>query len=83
VCTVSINEKLYLIEISLCWYAYQAITKQDPGFPLTTGMNGLKVNYKLGREVAAEMSVVGFVAPVLNPKTANKRHVEDVGADDM
>ncbi len=46
-------------------------------------MNGLKVNYKLGREVAVEMSVVGFVAPVLNPKTRHKRHKEDVGADDM
>jgi hypothetical protein len=32
-------------------------------------MNGLKVNYKLGREVAAAMSVVFFVVPVLNPKT--------------
>jgi hypothetical protein len=47
------------------------------------GMNGLEVNYKLGREVAAEMSVVGFAVPVLNPKTANKRHAEDVGAEDM
>ncbi len=28
-------------------------------------MNGLEVNYKLGREVAAEMSVVGFEVPVL------------------
>jgi hypothetical protein len=46
-------------------------------------MNGLKVNYKLGRDVAAKMSVVGFAAPVLNPKTRNKRHKEDVGADDM
>jgi hypothetical protein len=46
-------------------------------------MNGLKVNYKLGREIAAKMSVVGFAAPVLNPKTANKRHAEDVGADNM
>jgi hypothetical protein len=46
-------------------------------------MNGLKVNYKLGREVAARMAVVSFVAPVLNLKTANKRHAEGVGADDM
>jgi hypothetical protein len=46
-------------------------------------MNGLKVNYKLGREVAAKMSVVGFAVPVLNPKTRNKRHEEDVGADNM
>jgi hypothetical protein len=43
-------------------------------------MNGLKVNYKLGREVAAALSVVGFVVPVLNP---NKRHDKDVGADNM
>jgi hypothetical protein len=50
---------------------------------LTTGMNGLEVYYKLGREVAAKMAVVGFVAIVLYPKTANKRHVEGVGADDM
>jgi hypothetical protein len=50
---------------------------------LTTGMNGLEVNYKLGREVAAKMSVVGFAAPVMNPKTANKRHAEEVGADIM
>ena len=49
----------------------------------TTGMNRLEVNYELVREMAAKMSVVGFAAPVLNPKTANKRHAEDVGADDM
>jgi hypothetical protein len=47
------------------------------------GMNGLKVNYKLGREVADEMPVVGFEAPVLNPQTRNERHKEDVGTDDM
>jgi hypothetical protein len=46
-------------------------------------MNGLKINYKLGREVAAEMSVVGFEVPVLNPQTRNKRHEEDARADDM
>jgi hypothetical protein len=45
-------------------------------------MNGLKVNYKLGREVAAKMAVVGFVAPALNPQTRNKRHEGDAGADD-
>ncbi len=50
---------------------------------MTMGMNGLEVNYKLVREVAAEMSVVGFEMPVLNPQTRNKRHKEDVGADDM
>jgi hypothetical protein len=50
---------------------------------LTTGTNGLEVNYKLGREVAAEMSVVGFEAPVLNSKTRNERHEEDAGANDM
>jgi hypothetical protein len=37
------------------------------------GMNCLKVNYKLGRGVAAKMAVVGFAAPVLNLKTANER----------
>jgi hypothetical protein len=46
-------------------------------------MHGLKVNYKLGREVASAMSVVGFVAPVLNPKTRSERHEENVAADDM
>ncbi len=50
---------------------------------MTTDMNGLKVNYKLGREVAAKMALVGFVAPVLNLKTANKRYVKNVGADNM
>jgi hypothetical protein len=44
-------------------------------------MNGLKVN--MGREVAAKMAVVGFAAPVLNPKTANQQQAEGVGADDM
>jgi hypothetical protein len=34
-------------------------------------MNGLEVNYKLGREVAAKMAVVDFAEPVLNPKKAN------------
>jgi hypothetical protein len=47
------------------------------------GINGLEVNYKLGREVTAEMSVVGFEAPVLNPQTRNERDEEDGGADDM
>ncbi len=51
--------------------------------PLTTGTNGLKVNYKLGKEVAAKISVVDFRAPVLNPQTKNKRHEEDAGTDDM
>jgi hypothetical protein len=46
-------------------------------------MNGLEVNYTLGREVAAKMAVVDFVAPVLNPKIANKRHAKGVGADYM
>jgi hypothetical protein len=50
---------------------------------LTMGINGLEVNYKLGREVAAKMSVVGFEAPVLNQQTRNKRDEEDAGADDM
>jgi hypothetical protein len=53
------------------------------GKVLTTGINGLEVNYKLGREVAAKMSVVGFEAPVLNPQTRNKRDKGDAGADDM
>jgi hypothetical protein len=39
-------------------------------------MNGLKVNYKLGREVAAVMSVVGFAVPVLNPMTRSERYKE-------
>jgi hypothetical protein len=47
------------------------------------GMNGLEVSYKLGREVAADMAVVGFAASVLNPKIANERQTEGVGADDM
>jgi hypothetical protein len=57
--------------------------EQAPGFPLKTGLSGLKVNYKLGKEVAAKMAVVGFAAPVLNPKTAIKRQVEGVEADNM
>jgi hypothetical protein len=47
------------------------------------GMNGLEVNYKLGREIAAKMSVVGFEEPVLNPQTRNERHDEDARADNM
>jgi hypothetical protein len=50
---------------------------------LTMVMNSLKVNYKLGREVAATVSVVGFAVPVLNPKTKGKRHEENVEADNM
>jgi hypothetical protein len=38
---------------------------------------------QLGREVAAKMLVVDFAPPVLNPKTRNKRHEEDVGAEDI
>jgi hypothetical protein len=50
---------------------------------LKTGINGLEVNYKLGREVAAEMSVVGFEVSVLNPQTRNEREEEDGRADNM
>jgi hypothetical protein len=50
---------------------------------LKTGINGLKVNYKLGREVAAKMSVDGFEASVLNPQTRHKRDEEDGGVDNM
>jgi hypothetical protein len=46
-------------------------------------MNDLEVNYKLGREIAAKISVVGFEVPVLNPHTRNERRKEDVGADDV
>jgi hypothetical protein len=46
-------------------------------------MNGLKVYYKLGREVAAKIAVDGFVASVLNLKTANERQAEVVVAEDM
>jgi hypothetical protein len=46
-------------------------------------MKGLEVNYRLGREVAAEMSVVGFKVPVLNQQIRNGRQEEDAGADDM
>ncbi len=47
------------------------------------GINSLEVHYKLGRKVAAEMSVVGFEAPVLNPQRRHERDKEDGGADDM
>ncbi len=50
---------------------------------MKTGKNGQKVNYNLGREVAAKMSLVGFKAPVLNPQTRHKRDEEDGGADNM
>jgi hypothetical protein len=48
---------------------------------LTTGLNGLKVNYKLVREVAAKMTVDGFEAPVLNPNAANVTQVKGVGGN--
>jgi hypothetical protein len=83
VCTASINMRMSLIECSQCWYAFQTITKQASGFPLTMGLNGLKVNYKLGREVAAKMAADGFTAPVLNPNTTNVRQAEGVGGDNM
>jgi hypothetical protein len=83
VCTASINMKMSLIKFSQRWYAYQAISKQAPGLPLTTGLNGLKVNYKLGREVAAKMAADGFAAPVSNLNTVNVRQAEGVGGDDM
>ncbi len=48
---------------------------------MRTGLNGLEVSYKLGREVAAEIKVEYFVAPVLNPNAANVTQVEGVGGD--
>jgi hypothetical protein len=47
------------------------------------GLNDLKVNYNLGREVAAKMPVDGFAAPVLNPNAANVSQAEGVGGDNM
>jgi hypothetical protein len=81
VCTASTNVKISLIEISLLWYIYQAITKQALGFPLTAGMNGLKVNYKLGRELAAKMAVVGFAAPVFKPEDSKQEMWEQTICD--
>jgi hypothetical protein len=43
------------------------------------GINGLKVNCKLGREVAAKMSVVGFEASVLKPQTQETRETRKMG----
>ncbi len=60
-------------------YAYQAKINQAPGLPLTTGLNGLEVNYKLER--AAEMAVDRFVAPVLSPNGANAVQMEGVGGN--
>jgi hypothetical protein len=75
--------KMILKEYSQRWYAYRALTTKAPGFPLTTGLNGLKVNYKLGREIAAKMTVDGFAAPVLNPNTANVTQARGAGGDNM
>jgi hypothetical protein len=55
--------------------------KQVLGCPLTTGLNGLEENYKLGCKMAAEMAVDGFVAPVLNPNGANAAQVEGAGGN--
>jgi hypothetical protein len=46
---------------------------------LTTGLNGLEVNYKLGREVMAKMTVDDFAAPMLNPNAANVTQVKGGG----
>jgi hypothetical protein len=46
---------------------------------LTTGLNGLEVNYKLGSKIAAKMAFDGFVAPMLNPNAANVAQVEGAG----
>jgi hypothetical protein len=50
---------------------------------LTTDLNALKINYKLGRKVAAKMAVDGFAAPVLMPNAANVRQAEGVGQDNI
>jgi hypothetical protein len=60
VCTALINMKMSLLEFSQRWCAYQAITKQAPGFSLTLGLNCLEANYKLGKELAAKMAADGF-----------------------
>ncbi len=67
--------KMFHQEFTQRWYAYQAKIKQAPGLPLTTGLNGFEVSYKLGREIATKMAVDGFVAPVLNPNAANVARV--------
>jgi hypothetical protein len=50
---------------------------------LTTGLNGLEVNYKLGRKVAAKMTVDGFAAPVRNPNAANVTQAKGVEGESM
>jgi hypothetical protein len=61
------------------WCTYQVKTNQAPGFPLRTGMNGLEVNHRLGGKLAAKMAAEGFVAPELNPNTANAAQAEGGG----
>jgi hypothetical protein len=48
---------------------------------LTTGLNGLEVNYKLGCKIAAEMVIDGFVASELKPNTANVAQAEGAGGN--
>jgi hypothetical protein len=48
---------------------------------LTTGTNGVEVNHKLGRKIAAEMTADVFVAPELNPNAANAAQAEGAGGN--
>jgi hypothetical protein len=66
-------------EFTLGWYAYQAKINWVPGLPWTTGTNGLEVNHKLGRKIAAEMAVDGFMAPELIPNAANVAQAKGAG----
>jgi hypothetical protein len=66
-------------EFTQHWCTYQVRVNQAPGFPLGTGMNGLEVNHQGGQAIVAKMVPDGFVAPELNPDTANAGQAEDEG----
>ncbi len=69
------------IHLALVCISGEDPTGAGPSLPLTTGMDGLEVNYKLGSKIAAEMAVDGFVAPVLNPNAANVAQVKGTGGN--
>jgi hypothetical protein len=48
---------------------------------LTTGTNGLEVNHKFGRKIAAKMAADGFVASELNPNAANEAQAKGAGGN--
>ncbi len=58
------------------WYAYQARKNEVPGFPLTSGYNGLEVDPRADQEILSKIAAGGFMVPEFDLNAANAAQAE-------